>query len=175
MTEDNISNLILDHLRSIRSTLARHDEQFDTLIMRLGSIESQMAGIHADIAGLNLRMDALKTRWPASSGGWNCAMKPLDTNTDAMSFVGWVAVFFGNPTFPDICWVAMDLQPNLAANHRNMATCNIGVIIPKAQRIFLPEWCSAALLCSTTRCVSRNCAPRSGRKWSAVRFISTPS
>jgi predicted nucleic acid-binding Zn-ribbon protein len=62
MTEDNISNLILDHLRSIRSTLARHDEQFDTLIMRLGSIESQMAGIHADIAGLNLRMDRFENR-----------------------------------------------------------------------------------------------------------------
>ena len=35
MTEDNVSNLILEHLRSIRSTLARHDEQFDTMIMRL--------------------------------------------------------------------------------------------------------------------------------------------
>jgi hypothetical protein len=57
MTEYTFSNLILEHLRSIRSTLARHDEQFDTVIMRLGSIESQMAGVHADIAGLNLRMD----------------------------------------------------------------------------------------------------------------------
>ena len=62
MTEDNISNLILEHLRSIRSTLARHDEQFDTVIMRLGSIESQMAGVQADIAGLNLRMDRFENR-----------------------------------------------------------------------------------------------------------------
>jgi hypothetical protein len=35
MTKDNISNQVLEHLRYIRSTLARHDEQFDTVIMRL--------------------------------------------------------------------------------------------------------------------------------------------
>jgi hypothetical protein len=62
MTKDNISNQVLEHLRSIRSTLARHDEQFDTVIMRLGSIESQMAGVHTDIAGLNLRMDRFENR-----------------------------------------------------------------------------------------------------------------
>ncbi len=62
MTEDNISSLILEHPSSIRSTLARHDEQFDTVIMRLGSIESQMVGVHTDIAGLNLRMERFENR-----------------------------------------------------------------------------------------------------------------
>jgi hypothetical protein len=42
--------------------LVRHDEPFDTMIMGLGFVESQMAGVHTTIAGLNLRMDRIENR-----------------------------------------------------------------------------------------------------------------
>jgi hypothetical protein len=42
--------------------LVRHDEPFDTMIMGLGFVESQMAGVHTAIARLNLRMDRIENR-----------------------------------------------------------------------------------------------------------------
>ena len=59
---DNIEHIILEQLRAIRTSLARHDEQFDTLIMRMGSMESQMAGLHGDIAGVRTDIAGIQVR-----------------------------------------------------------------------------------------------------------------
>ena len=63
MTE-NIENLILEHLRTIRAEIVTLTRKVDTLTIRVGSLEEHVAGlrrdlalIHADIAATNQRLD----------------------------------------------------------------------------------------------------------------------
>jgi hypothetical protein len=47
---NNIENLILEHLRAIRSKQTDHDERFDRLESRLSSLELTVAGMRRDLA-----------------------------------------------------------------------------------------------------------------------------
>lgn len=46
MTE-NIENLVLEHLRGIRGTLADHGERLDRIELRLSTIEQTLGGLYA--------------------------------------------------------------------------------------------------------------------------------
>ena len=63
---DNVDNIILEHLRLLRNDIKAHgikmEEQFEGVKLRLGSMESQLAGIHGDVAILHSRMDKIETR-----------------------------------------------------------------------------------------------------------------
>ncbi|MFM8333301.1 MAG: hypothetical protein ACKN9T_16610 [Candidatus Methylumidiphilus sp.] len=63
---DNVENLILEHLKLLRNEVkaqgVKMDEQFESIRLRLSSIEGQMAGIHADIAIMHGRMDKFESR-----------------------------------------------------------------------------------------------------------------
>ncbi|NQW00331.1 MAG: hypothetical protein HQ483_11580 [Rhodospirillales bacterium] len=54
--------LILEHLKSIQATLARHGEQLTTVIERIGSLERNVAALHVDFANLSSRTDSVDTR-----------------------------------------------------------------------------------------------------------------
>lgn len=64
---DNGENLILEHLKLLRSEVraqgVKMDEQFESIRLRLSSIEGQMTGIHTDIAIVHNRMDRFETRF----------------------------------------------------------------------------------------------------------------
>lgn len=60
--DDNQTNLVLEHLKRIQTTLARHDDLFDQIILRLSNLERDMAGLKADIAGINARLDSFERR-----------------------------------------------------------------------------------------------------------------
>jgi hypothetical protein len=51
--------LILNMLRAIRTEQAAQREKLDEIIDRLGRIEREVAGLHADYAGLAIRLDNL--------------------------------------------------------------------------------------------------------------------
>ncbi len=57
-----IDNLILENLRAMRASLDRNENKLDMLIVRVSSLEGQMAAIHVDLAGVNLRLDHLGAR-----------------------------------------------------------------------------------------------------------------
>ncbi len=63
---DNAENLILEHLKLLRNEVKAQsvnmDEQFESIRLRLSSIENQMAGIHTDIAIMNSRIDKFESR-----------------------------------------------------------------------------------------------------------------
>ena len=63
---DNAENLILEHLKLLRNEVKAQsvnmDEQFESIRLRLSSIEGQMVGIHTDIAIMNSRMDKFESR-----------------------------------------------------------------------------------------------------------------
>ncbi len=63
---DNVENLILEHLKLLRNEVKaqgiKMDEQFESVRLRLSSIEGQMAGMHADIAIIHGRMDRFESR-----------------------------------------------------------------------------------------------------------------
>jgi archaellum component FlaC len=46
MTE-NTENLVLEHLRAIRSTLNEHGERLDRIELRLSTIEQTLGGLYA--------------------------------------------------------------------------------------------------------------------------------
>jgi len=47
---DNVESLILEHLRSIRSVLARQDEKFDEVLSRINLLERSISRLHGDYA-----------------------------------------------------------------------------------------------------------------------------
>ncbi len=63
---DNVENLILEHLKLLHNEVKaqgiKMDEKFESVRLRLSSIEGQMAGIHADIAIMHSRMDKFESR-----------------------------------------------------------------------------------------------------------------
>ncbi|MDB5524386.1 MAG: hypothetical protein JWM58_2149 [Rhizobium sp.] len=65
MAEEPI-NLVLEHLRAIRSQLNEHDERFNEIILRLTRVELATAGLRREQAGdaenvayLGARLDKL--------------------------------------------------------------------------------------------------------------------
>ena len=70
---DNVENLVLEHLRLLRNEVrdqgAKMDEQFQTIRLRLGSIEERLTlleraviNIHGDMGAVNTRLDSLDSR-----------------------------------------------------------------------------------------------------------------
>ena len=55
---DERSDLILTMLRAIRAEQAAQREKLDEIISRLGRLEREVAGLHADYAGLSVRPTA---------------------------------------------------------------------------------------------------------------------
>ena len=56
------ADLILNMLRAIRAEQAAQREKLDEIIVRLGRLEREGAGLHADYAGLSVRLDNLDRR-----------------------------------------------------------------------------------------------------------------
>ena len=56
------ADLILNMLRAIRAEQAAQREKLDEIIVRLGRLEREVAGLHADYAGLSVRLDNLDRR-----------------------------------------------------------------------------------------------------------------
>lgn len=61
MTEST-ENLILEHLRAMRASIGKLEDDNTFIKARLSSIEHQMAGIHTDMANMNARMDGIEKR-----------------------------------------------------------------------------------------------------------------
>ena len=61
MTEER-TDLILSMLRAIRAEQTAQREKLDEIIVRLGRLEREVAGLHVDYAGLSVRLDNLDRR-----------------------------------------------------------------------------------------------------------------
>jgi predicted nuclease with TOPRIM domain len=59
---DERADLILSLLRAIRAEQSAQREKLDEIIVRLGRLEREVAGLHSDYAGLSVRLDNLDRR-----------------------------------------------------------------------------------------------------------------
>ncbi len=59
---DERADLILNLLRAIRAEQAAQREKLDEIIVRLGRLEREVAGLHSDYAALSVRLDNLDRR-----------------------------------------------------------------------------------------------------------------
>jgi predicted nuclease with TOPRIM domain len=59
---DDRTDLILNMLRAIRAEQSAQREKLDEIIVRLGRLERDVAGLHTDYAGLSVRLDNLDRR-----------------------------------------------------------------------------------------------------------------
>jgi hypothetical protein len=59
---DERADLILNMLRAIRAEQAAQREKLDEIIVRLGRLEREIAGLHSDYAGLSVRLHNLDRR-----------------------------------------------------------------------------------------------------------------
>jgi len=53
---------ILNMLRAIRAEQSAQREKLDEIIVQVGSLECEVAGLHTDYAGLSVRLDNLDRR-----------------------------------------------------------------------------------------------------------------
>ena len=54
---DETTNIIIELLRAIRGDLAKLTDKVDGLTQRVGSLERQVAIVHDDMAGIQMRLD----------------------------------------------------------------------------------------------------------------------
>jgi predicted nuclease with TOPRIM domain len=59
---DERGDLILNMLRAIRAEQGAQREKLDEIIIRLGRLEREVAGLHGDYASLSIRLDNLDRR-----------------------------------------------------------------------------------------------------------------
>jgi predicted nuclease with TOPRIM domain len=59
---DERTDLILNMLRAIRVEQSAQREKLDEIIVRLGRLEREVAGLHGDYVSLSLRLDNLDRR-----------------------------------------------------------------------------------------------------------------
>ena len=63
---DNVENLVLEMLKALRNEVkslsVKMDEQFESMRLRMSSIENHLVGLHADVAIIHGRMDKFETR-----------------------------------------------------------------------------------------------------------------
>ena len=59
---DERGDFVLNMLRAIRTEQAAQREKLDEIIVRLGRLEREVAGLHGDYAGLSVRLDNLDRR-----------------------------------------------------------------------------------------------------------------
>jgi len=57
-----IDNLVLEHLRAIRTLLTQHGERLDRIDLRLAVIEQYQALLHTDFAALSVHVNRIGTR-----------------------------------------------------------------------------------------------------------------
>lgn len=69
MSTENVEHIIIEHLKAIRSDIGKLTSGIDGLTVRIGSLESHVAGfrrdlslIHEDIAVLHHRGDEFNSR-----------------------------------------------------------------------------------------------------------------
>lgn len=62
MAGDVTNELLLEHLKAIQATLARHDREFREIKERLGILETQVAGLGSQYASLSNRLDHVALR-----------------------------------------------------------------------------------------------------------------
>ncbi len=69
MTDANVENLVLEHLRAIRATQTRHDQKFEDILTRLNHLERSVAVLRVEFAesqmatfGLTEKVDRLSSR-----------------------------------------------------------------------------------------------------------------
>jgi hypothetical protein len=55
MTEE--TNMVLEHLKRFQVGQARMEAKLDQVIVRVASLESHVAQLHVDLAGVHLRLD----------------------------------------------------------------------------------------------------------------------
>jgi predicted nuclease with TOPRIM domain len=59
---DERTELILNMLRAIHAEQSAHREKLDEIIVRLGRLEREVAGLHGDYVSLSVRLDNLDRR-----------------------------------------------------------------------------------------------------------------
>lgn len=59
---ENVENSILEHLRAIRADVGTLKDDNVFMKARMSSLEHHMAGVHADFATVNSRMDGIEKR-----------------------------------------------------------------------------------------------------------------
>jgi hypothetical protein len=59
---DERTDLILNILRGIRAEQSAQREKLDEVIVRLGRLEREVAGLHGDYVSLSVRLDNLDRR-----------------------------------------------------------------------------------------------------------------
>jgi predicted nuclease with TOPRIM domain len=59
---DERTDLILNMLRAIRAEQSAQREKLDEIIVRLGRLEREVAGLHGDYVSLSVRLDNLDRR-----------------------------------------------------------------------------------------------------------------
>jgi hypothetical protein len=59
---DERTDLILNILRAIRAEQSAQREKLDEVIVRLGRLEREVAGLHGDYVSLSVRLDNLDRR-----------------------------------------------------------------------------------------------------------------
>ena len=59
---DERTDLILNMLRAIRAEQSAQRERLDEIIVRLGRLEREVAGLHGDYVSLSVRLDNLDRR-----------------------------------------------------------------------------------------------------------------
>jgi predicted nuclease with TOPRIM domain len=62
MMSDERADLMLSLLQAIRAEQAAQREKLDEIIVRIGRLEREVAGLHSDYAGLSVRLDNLDRR-----------------------------------------------------------------------------------------------------------------
>ncbi len=48
MPDNNVENIVIEHLRAIRAKQARHDQKFEDVLARLGHLERGMTRLHGE-------------------------------------------------------------------------------------------------------------------------------
>ena len=59
---DETTNLVLEHLKRFQASLDRVERKQDEVILRLGRLETAVAVLQGDYAGLSVRLDRVGER-----------------------------------------------------------------------------------------------------------------
>ena len=79
---DERADLIMNMLRAIRAEQAAPREKLDEIIVRLGRLEREVAGLHGDYAGLSVRLIISTAASDESSSVSNSSTCPCPAERD---------------------------------------------------------------------------------------------
>lgn len=69
MVTENVENLVLEELLAMRSDMARMGHKIDGMVQRIGSLETYVAQLHIDTAGVQLHLDRFAARMDRIASG----------------------------------------------------------------------------------------------------------